>query len=114
MKHLGIVQNRIGKLHLNEDVADNKEKSKVVSNKSADENEKKTEPVISRDTESQRYSSRVVNTEPMFLKSIDDSNEFHSFEVEEVVLPKKMDHNASSSDRRRSRADDDDPSSGMS
>ncbi|ERL91949.1 hypothetical protein D910_09272 [Dendroctonus ponderosae] len=114
VKHLGIVQNRIGKLHLNEDVADNKEKSKVVSNKSVDENEKKTEPVISRDTEKQRYSSRVVNTEPMFLKSIDDANELHSLEVEEVASSKKVEHNTSSSDRRRSRADKDDPSSGMS
>ncbi|ENN82738.1 hypothetical protein YQE_00894, partial [Dendroctonus ponderosae] len=101
VKHLGIVQNRIGKLHLNEDVADNKE-SKVVSNKSVDENEKKTEPVISRETEKQRYSSRVVNTEPMFLKSIGDANEFHSLKVEEVASSKKVEHNTSSSDRRRS------------
>ncbi|XP_050298329.1 protein O-mannosyl-transferase Tmtc3-like [Anthonomus grandis grandis] len=114
IKHLGIVQNRISKLHLNEDVADPKEKSKVVSNKSVDENEKKTQPVISKDTEKQRYSSRVVNTKPLFMKNIDNSSEYPNLTVESDASARKAERNASNVKSRPTGADKDDPSSGMS
>ncbi|XP_066245654.1 protein O-mannosyl-transferase Tmtc3-like isoform X1 [Euwallacea similis] len=107
IKHLTIVQNRISKLNLNEDIAEPKEKSKVVSNKSVDENEKKTQPVVSKDTEKQRYSSRVVNTEPMFVKNLDSTQEYPNLTIEgEVGGPSK--------DNSSRRTDEDDPSSGMS
>lgn len=108
IKHLNIVRNRISKLPLN-DLGDSKEKSKVVSNKSVDENEKKTQPVTSKDTEKQRYSSRVVNTEPMFVKNL-DSNEYPNLTIESQ---EERVQNASSQEKR-SRSDKDEPSSGMS
>ncbi|XP_076274309.1 protein O-mannosyl-transferase Tmtc3-like [Rhynchophorus ferrugineus] len=110
-KHLNIVQNRIAKFHLNEELPDTKEKSKVVSNKSVDENEKKTQPVVSKDTEKQRYSSRVVNTEPMFVKNIDDTKDY-SFPTEKSV-DNTNERNTSNLARRKG-SDNDDPSSGMS
>lgn len=112
IKHLNIVRNRISKLPLNEDLGDTKEKSKVVSNKSVDENEKKTQPVISKDTEKQRYSSRVVNTEPMFVKKL-DNNEYPNLTIEGESQEGHI-QNASSQEKRRSRSDKDEPSSGMS
>lgn len=112
VKHLNIVRNRISKLPLNEDLGDTKEKSKVVSNKSVDENEKKTQPVISKDTEKQRYSSRVVNTEPMFVKNL-DNNEYPNLTIEGESQEGHI-QNASSQEKRRSRSDKDEPSSGMS
>lgn len=112
IKHLNIVRNRISKLPLNEDLGDTKEKSKVVSNKSVDENEKKTQPVISKDTEKQRYSSRVVNTEPMFVKNL-DNNEYPNLTIEGESQEGHI-QNASSQEKRRSRSDKDEPSSGMS
>lgn len=112
IKHLNIVRNRISKLPLNEDLGDTKEKSKVVSNKSVDENEKKTQPVISKDTEKQRYSSRVVDTEPMFVKNL-DNNEYPNLTIEGENQEGHV-QNASSQEKRRSRPDKDEPSSGMS
>lgn len=114
IKHLSIVQNRIAKLHLNEDIGDTKEKSKVVSNKSVDENEKTTQPVISKDTEKQRYSSRVVNTEPLFVNNIDNTNEYPNLTIESEAATNAAKHNSSKPDMRQSGSDKDDPSSGMS
>ncbi|KAL1506759.1 hypothetical protein ABEB36_006062 [Hypothenemus hampei] len=115
IKHLGIVQNRITKLHLNEDITDTKEKSKVVSNKSVDENEKTTQPVISKDTEKQRYSSRVVNTEPMFVKNIDNTKEYPNLTIDDdSAMSSRPNHNSSMLDNQKNRLDKDDPSSGMS
>lgn len=102
-KHLGIVKNRIVKLHLNQDVADSKEKSKVVSDKSVDDNEKKTEPVIRKETEKQKqlYSSRVVNTEPMFVNDMDNAHDYPSFEVEGENLDNSVEHNSSKWDSQK-------------
>ncbi|KAI4462443.1 tetratricopeptide repeat [Holotrichia oblita] len=77
LRHLQIVQNRIAKLKPNsksDETDDYGSKSKVVSNKSIDETERKTRPVVTGDSEEQRYSSRVVNTEPMFVKHVDNTD----------------------------------------
>lgn len=77
LRHLQIVQNRIAKMKLpqdgllTEEEINDEEQSKVVSNKSK-ETERKTEPVVSGDSEEQRYSSRVVNTEPLFVKNVNN------------------------------------------
>lgn len=115
MKHLQIVQNRITKLHLNpKDASDAdtnpKEKSKVVSNKSIDETDKKTKPLVTGDTEEQRYSSRVVNTEPMFVKDID--NMYSDYSVNEDTMSRSTEFNLSHWPEGGN--DKDDPSSGMS
>lgn len=121
LRHLQIVQNRIAKLKLNPNEAEDdsdyvsKEESKVVSNKSIDETERKTEPVVSGDTEEQRYSSRVVNTEPLFVNNVDDATEYtESNYVSNVELKEQ---NVSRFGNKRHGlvgTDSDDPSSGMS
>lgn len=111
LRHLHIVQNRISKLHLAE-VDDNpKEKSKVVSNKSIDETEKKTKPVVSGDSEEQRYSSRVVNTEPVFVKNVDNID-YVDYSVNDVSYTESTEYNRSG--WVEAATDRDDPSSGMS
>lgn len=117
LRHLQIVQNRITKLHLNpKDVAESeahpREKSKVMSNKSIDEREKKTKPVVSGDSEEQRYSSRVVNTEPMFVKNVDNID-YVDYSVRDVSYSESTDYNTSKWSEA-SAEDVDDPSSGMS
>lgn len=119
LRHLQIVQNRIAKMKLNPNEVEDpdytsKEGSKVVSNKSIDETERKTEPVVSGDTEEQRYSSRVVNTEPLFVKNVDDTDYVASNFVSDVE-PKEQNVSRFSSKRHSLvGTDSDDPSSGMS
>ncbi|XP_018562802.1 transmembrane and TPR repeat-containing protein CG4050-like [Anoplophora glabripennis] len=117
LRHLQIVQNRIAKLHLNpkdgaESETNPREKSKVVSNKSIDEREKKTKPVVSGDSEEQRYSSRVVNTEPMFVKNVDNID-YVDYSVRDVSYSDSTDYNTSKWSETAAE-DMDDPSSGMS
>ncbi|XP_057659425.1 protein O-mannosyl-transferase Tmtc3-like [Diorhabda carinulata] len=116
LRHLQIVQNRITKLHLNPhdmgEAEDNpKEKSKVVSNKSIDETDKKTKPMVSGDSEEQRYSSRVVNTEPMFVKNVDNPDDFEDYVLNDKGFTEITEHNNVWNDVGN---DKDDPSSGMS
>lgn len=126
LRHLQIVKTRIEKLKINprnEEHFDTEisEKSKVVSNKSIDETDRKTQPVVSKDSEEQRYSSRVVNTEPMFVKNVDnteyanknyvdDLQDFTS-NVNEAIL---SNFSKSRYQNPRTGTDNDDPSSGMS
>lgn len=115
-RHLQIVQNRISKLRLNpsevtETEPNPKEKSKVVSNKSIDETDKKTTPVVTGDTEEQRYSSRVVNTEPMFVNDVDNI-EYSDYSVEESTFSGTTNFNLGK--WNEVGTDNDDPSSGMS
>lgn len=127
LRHLQIVQNRIAKLKLNNihpeslvpEDEDLESRSKVVSNKSIDETERKTEPVVSADSEKHQYSSHVVNTEPMFVKNIEDVSYINAPFVDD-----EDEYSTTLSDSRnfsKSRyvsstvgADNDDPSSGMS
>lgn len=88
-----------------------KEKSKVVSNKSIDETDKKTKPVVSSDTEEQRYSSRVVNTEPMFVKDVDNMK-YNDYPGDESSLSGSTSLNLD--EWNEVGTDNDDPSSGMS
>ena len=126
LKHLQIVQNRIKKTKVNSRALDEHEydpggTSKVVSNKSIDESERKTEPLVSGDKEEQRYSSHVVNTEPMFVKNVDN--------IDLINGPYSCNAKLEQSDRMNKEranfshvkhkspaveADTDDPSSGMS
>lgn len=126
LKHLQIVQNRISKLKINpntnqlENIVNDNEvggKRKVVSSKSFDETERKTEPVVSGDSEEQQYSSRVVNTEPMFVKNIehieyppfvDDEDNYSS------TLNDRRNFSKSKYLSKTIGTDSDDPSSGMS
>lgn len=110
LRHLQIVQNRIAKMQLNSPEQDVVEKSKVVSNKSADSTQKKSEPVVSRDSEEQRYSSRVVNTEPLFVNNVEEVS-YPEYSVEETI---GNDQNTSKWNEKRLGSDNDDPSSGMS
>lgn len=128
LRHLQIVKNRITKLKINpndEQAPDGEyegsAKSKVVSNKSIDETERKTQPVVSGDSEEQRYSSRVVNTEPMFVKNIDNINYADDSFEENVDDYTSNLNEASLSNFSKTRyttaragSDNDDPSSGMS
>ncbi|XP_060530397.1 protein O-mannosyl-transferase Tmtc3-like [Cylas formicarius] len=111
VKHLQIVKNRIAKLNVDgQPKNDSKETSKVVSNKSIDENEKRTQPVVSKDTEKQRYSSRVVDTEPMFVKNVDNT-EYASFTEYNESGTEISSNRSTQSDVG---SDVDEPSSGMS
>ncbi|XP_017781119.1 PREDICTED: transmembrane and TPR repeat-containing protein CG4050-like [Nicrophorus vespilloides] len=121
LRHLQIVQNRIAKLKLNpndkqylEQEVSGDEQSKVVSNKSK-ETERKTEPVVSGDSEEQRYSSRVVNTEPMFVKNVDNID-YAYVDSSEYSARGSSVSNFSQTRLKSTRvgADNDDPSSGMS
>lgn len=87
-----------------------KEKSKVVSNKSIDETDKNTKPVVTSDTEEQRYSSRVVNTEPMFVKDLDNMK-YSDYKGDESSFSDSTPLNL---DNWEVGTDSDDPSSGMS
>lgn len=117
LRHLQIVQNRIAKLKLNPEMEEAdynpQESSKVVSNKSIDETERKTEPVVTGDTEEQRYSSRVVNTEPLFVKNVDNIDYVDST-FNEVELKEQNVSKYESKRRNLVGSDSDDPSSGMS
>lgn len=117
LRHLQIVQNRIAKMKLNpNDETTNynsKEQSKVVSNKSIDETERKTAPVVSEEREEQRYSSRVVNTEPLFVQNVDNIDYVDSSFVDEVDVKKKNVSKSESKKRGFVGTDGDDPSSGM-
>ncbi|CAH0560711.1 unnamed protein product [Brassicogethes aeneus] len=111
LRHLQIVTNRINKMQLNPPEMDvNAEKSKVVSNKSADVTDKKSEPVTSKDSEEQRYSSRVVNTEPLFVNNIEDETMSY-YNVEDMS---NIEQNTSKWSETNQGSDNDDPSSGMS
>lgn len=118
LRHLQIVQNRIAKLKPNsksDETDDYSSKSKVVSNKSIDETERKTRPVVTGDSEEQRYSSRVVNTEPMFVKHVDNTDvDFIDATYDENNLGENRNFDDFRSRKSRKRADNDDPSSGMS
>lgn len=117
LRHLQIVQNRIAKMKMNPNEEtfnyNSKEESKVVSNKSIDETERKTAPVVSGDTEEQRYSSRVVNTEPLFVQNVDNIKYVDSSFVDEVDVKKKNVSKIASKNRAFTGTDGDDPSSGM-
>lgn len=119
LRHLQIVQTRIAKMKLNPNIDEeveytSKEGSKVVSNKSIDETDRKTEPVVSGDTEEQRYSSRVVNTEPLFVKNVEDADYAESNFVSDVDQKEQNVSRFSSKRNGLSGTDNDDPSSGMS
>lgn len=88
-----------------------KEKSKVVSNKSIDETDKKTTPVVTGDTEEQRYSSRVVNTEPMFVKDVENVD-YGDYSVDDSTFSGSSSLNVGK--WNEVGTDNDDPSSGMS
>ncbi|CAH1967227.1 unnamed protein product [Acanthoscelides obtectus] len=112
LRHLQIVENRIAKMQQlpqEEDANAVKEQSKVVSNKSVDESDKKTEPVVTRDSEEQRYSSRVVNSEPVFIKDVNDMSYIDNISFGESTNNKSNKKNWSEVGNDR-----DDPSSGMS
>lgn len=117
LRHLQIVQNRIAKMKLNpnEETTNysSKEESKVVSNKSIDETERKTAPVVSGDTEEQRYSSRVVNTEPLFVQNVDNIEYGDSSFVDEADVKERNVSKFESKKRGFVGTDADDPSSGM-
>ncbi|EFA01829.1 protein O-mannosyl-transferase Tmtc3 [Tribolium castaneum] len=115
LKHLQIVKNRIAKMKLNPDeVETEKSRSQVVSNKSIDESDRKTRPVVTGDSEEQRYSSRVVNTEPMFVKNVDNID-YVDEDLGEVEFEEGMEQNVSNKWRHgKVGTDNDDPSSGMS
>lgn len=117
LRHLQIVQNRIAKMKLNpnEETSNyiSKEESKVVSNKSIDETERKTAPVVSGDTEEQRYSSRVVNTEPLFVQNVDNIEYVDSSLVDEIDVKEKNASKLAGKSRSFVGTDGDDPSSGM-
>lgn len=122
-RHLQIVQNRITKMKVNnkrtDDSDDYDSKSKVVSNKSIDETERKTQPVVTGDSEEQRYSSRVVNTEPMFVKHVDNTiidfiDDVHEENTsQEAEIPATEDFKYKT-EFPHEATDSDDPSSGMS
>lgn len=117
LRHLQIVQNRIAKSKLNlsgiqEADYGVQEESKVVSNKSIDETERKTEPVVSDDKEQQRYSSRVVNTEPLFIKNVDNIDYADGTYADELEI--KEQNVSNFENRRRGATDKDNLSSGMS
>lgn len=124
LRHLQIVQNRIAKLKINPNEKESlnnidhaETKSKVVSNKSVDETERKTQPVVSADTEEQRYSSRVVNTEPMFVKNVNEIEYGDDDYIEEITHVDEESTSNLSTSKKISKipgTDNDDPSSGMS
>lgn len=123
LRHLQIVQNRIAKLKINpnekellNNIDNTETKSKVVSNKSVDETERKTQPVVSADTEEQRYSSRVVNTEPMFVKNEIDYVDNDYIDDISNINDDSSTSNLNTSNRysKIQGTDNDDPSSGMS
>lgn len=98
------------KLNPDEVTESTKGQSKVVSNKSIDESDRKTQPVVTGDSEEQRYSSRVVNTEPMFVKNVDNIDY-----VEDVEFSDDKEQNVSKKwNYGKIGNDNDDPSSGMS
>ncbi|RZC36371.1 transmembrane and TPR repeat-containing protein -like [Asbolus verrucosus] len=123
LKHLQIVQNRIAKLKLNPDDlgseetdANPKGRSQVVSNKSIDESDRNTRPVVTGDSEEQRYSSRVVNTEPMFVKNVDNID-YIGNDLEKINFSESANDQNISSKWNHGKiigTDNDDPSSGMS
>ncbi|XP_044255134.1 protein O-mannosyl-transferase Tmtc3-like [Tribolium madens] len=115
LKHLQIVKNRIAKMKINPDEVEiEKSRSQVVSNKSIDESDQKTRPVVTGDSEEQRYSSRVVNTEPMFVKNVDNID-YVEEDLEEVEFKEGKEQNISNKWRHgKVGTDNDDPSSGMS
>ncbi|KRT83914.1 Anaphase-promoting complex subunit 3 protein [Oryctes borbonicus] len=123
LRHLQIVQNRIAKLKPNsnpksDEADDYTSKSKVISNKSIDETERKTRPVVTGDSEEQRYSSRVVNTEPMFVKHVDNTDIDFMDDIDDNRDSSLKDFNdsqvVSGNQKSRKGTDNDDPSSGMS
>lgn len=93
-------------------------KSKVISNKSIDESERKTQPVVATDTEEQRYSSRVVNTEPLFVKHVENSDIDFIENIHNQNDPTDDDKNihnrVTKNKSHRKQSDRDDPSSSMS
>lgn len=134
VRHLQIVKNRIAKLKINpnekqieETAFSSSQDNRVISNKSnksIEETERTTQPVVSQDSDKQRYSSHVVNTEPVFVKNIDNINyvenaiaerpreEFDDEEASQSAgkkLPRQMHAPA-----YNVGTDGDDPSSGMS
>lgn len=124
-RHLQIVQNRITKMKISkkpDDTEDYGNKSKVVSNKSIDETERKTQPLVTGDSEEQRYSSRVVNTEPMFVKHVDNTEiDFIDDNMHDQNSINKNNKGSSNSKLMNKNnkspdegTDNDDPSSGMS
>ncbi|CAG9819958.1 unnamed protein product [Phaedon cochleariae] len=114
LRHLQIVQNRISKTSpiTKEEETNPKEKSRVVSNKSIDETDRKSKPVVTGDSEEQRYSSRVVNTESMFVKNIDENIDFDVYPESPATLSESADF--SRTQWSSIGTDKDDPSSGMS
>lgn len=117
-RHLQIVQNRILKMKLqsgSKETPNQKEViGKVMSEKKVDGTERRTEPVVSGDSEEQRYSSRVVNTEPLFVKNVDNSKYVDDTVKFEDFVSEKVAKNTSNIKKRLVGHDDDDPSSGMS
>lgn len=122
LRHLQIVQSRIAKLKLGSDENgslehdfDSKAHSKMLLNKSADESERKTKPVVSGDSEEQRYSSRVVNTEPLFVKNVENVDYSESYGSGMKAAFNERNVSKFGGNRRKlNGADNDDPSSGMS
>ncbi|XP_044748046.1 protein O-mannosyl-transferase Tmtc3 [Coccinella septempunctata] len=120
LRHLQIVQNKVIKMKLNpnkvvESHELTREESKVVSNKIVDSSEKRTQTVVSGDSEEQRYSSRVVNTEPLFVQNVQDISRTvnNNIPFNDLISDKTEQNTSRWRDRKLAR-NDDDPSSGMS
>lgn len=88
--------------------------SKVVSNKIVDSSEKRTQTIVAEDTEEQRYSSRVENTEPLFVQNVQDISRTVN---ESIPFNDFLSDNAGQNTtrwREKLSRNDDDPSSGIS
>lgn len=119
LRHLQIVQNKVIKLKLNpnkvvESYELNREESRVVSNKIVDSSEKRTQTVVTGDSEEQRYSSRVVNTEPLFVQNVQHITSVNDNLPFNDLISDKNEQNTSRWRDRKLANNDDDPSSGMS
>lgn len=130
LRHLQIVKNRIAKLRINPNEIEENTNfnsspgNRLISNNSnqnIDDTDRSTQPVVSQDSDNQRYSSHVVNTEPVFVKNVDDSESdediINSF-VEEVSETKQIINKPIIKRKKvppqKGGTDGDDPSSGMS
>ncbi|KAF5297988.1 hypothetical protein FQA39_LY11863 [Lamprigera yunnana] len=119
LRHLQIVKNRITKLKINPNQPnvvemDNNQENRVLSNtanKSIDDTEQKTKPLVSKSSDKQRYSSHVVNTEPVFVKNVEHSYVDHTIDDTNRNIQGGNNVEGRSSNVGK---DGDDPSSGMS
>lgn len=129
LRHLQIVKNRIAKhkINVNDNQGDeemNFNDNRVISNgssKTVDGTEKTTQPVVSKASDKQRYSSHVVNTEPVFVNNVESYVNEENFDEETADIVRHTKEVVSEKvikNRHKSNydvgTDGDDPSSGMS